>query len=223
MRRFAIFAAVVPLLLPPPEPAHAQVTLRVTGGLNAATWVWPDRAERHHPLSWHGGALGVSAGLPIFGDWGIRVGADLTVKGWHEEEPCAVPLLPDPPGTEDPPDTEVCESGKWIPYFETTVLADRRIELGDRFELYLLAGPFLGYQWDPLPRAKDFDFGVAGGAQLDRRLSGGLGLSVGALYTHGLKDITHSVVDHWKGWYYTHSRTLSLRVGLSYRIGRGSG
>ncbi len=95
------------------------------------------------------------------------------------------------------------------------MLSDRRIELYDRSELHLLVGPFLAYQWNPDPKATDFDFGVAGGAQLDTRLYGGLGLSVGALYTHGFKDTTHSVVDHWKGWYYTHSRTLSIRAGLS--------
>ena len=174
MRRFAISAATLLLLLPPPASAHAQVTLRLTAGPNIATWVWPAGAERHEPWSWHGPALGVSAGLPVAGNWGIQLGGGLSVKGYsreHEGE-CG-----NAQGT-----SYVCASGKWITYFESTVLADRQIRLGDRFRLHLLAGPALGYQWDEYPeRAADFDFGIAGGAHVETQLSGRLGLLIGAL------------------------------------------
>lgn len=209
MRRFAICAAVVLFLLAPPS-VQGQVTLTVTGGPNIATWVWPERAERHEPWSWHGAALGVSAGLPVAGNWGIQLGAGLSVKGWSDEGECAV-------GWE----TFACGWGKWITYFESTVLADRQIRLGDRFRLHLLAGPVLGYQWDEPPQlAARFDFGIVGGAQVETRLSGGLGLLVGALYNHGLTNVDSGhVIDEWKDWYHSKSRTLTLRTGLSYTIG----
>ena len=209
MRRFAICAAVLLFLLAPPS-VQGQVTFTVTGGPNIATWVWPERAERHEPWSWHGAALSVSAGLPVAGNWGIQLGAGLSVKGWSDEGECAV-------GWE----TFACGWGKWITYFESTVLADRQIRLGDRFRLHLLAGPVLGYQWDEFPqRAARFDFGIAGGAQIETRLSGGLGLLLGALYNHGLKNVDSGhVIDEWKDWYHSKSRTLTLRTGLSYTIG----
>lgn len=209
MRRFAICVAALLFLLPP-SALQGQVTFTVTVGPNIATWVWPERADRHESWSWHGGALGLAAGFPVAGNWGIQLGVGLSMKGWNDEGTCAV-------GWE----SFSCGSGKWITYFETTVLADRRIELGDRFQLHLLSGPFLGYQWDPYPqRAARFDFGIAGGAEVRTRLSGRLGLSVGALYTHGLKNVDAGyVIDEWKDWYYARSRTLTLRIGLSYSIG----
>lgn len=209
MRRIAIcLAALFHLLLP--TSAQGQVTFTVTGGPNIATWVWPERAERRESWSWHGGALGLAAGVPIVGNWGVQLGIGLSQKGWHGEGRCAA-------GWE----TFACEWGKWITYAESTVLADRRVQLSNRFRLHLLAGPALGYQWDPQPQvAARFDFGIAGGARLDTRIRGGLGLSVGALYTHGLKNV-HSmdVIEEWKNWYYSKSRTLTLRTGLSYAIG----
>ena len=209
MRRFAICVAA--LLFPlPPASAQSQVTFTVAGGPNVATWVWPEGAERQESWSWHGGALGLAAGFHVAGNWGIQLGAGLSQKGWHGEGTCEIAWESFP-----------CEWGKWITYFETTALADRRIELGNRFRLHLLAGPALGYQWDPYPqRAARFDFGIACGAQLETRLYGGLGLSVGALYTHGLKNVhSMNVIDEWKDWYYSKSRTLTLRTGLSYTIG----
>lgn len=210
MRRFAISAATLLLLLPPPASAHAQVTLRLTAGPNIATWVWPARAERHEPWSWHGPALGVSAGLPVAGNWGIQLGVGLSVKGWSDEGECS-----------NARGTFACGWGKWITYFESTVLADRQIRLGDRFRLHLLAGPALGYQWDEFPqRAARFDFGIAGGAHVETQLSGRLGLLVGALYNHGLTNVdSGDVIAEWKDWYRSESRTLTLRTGLSYTIG----
>lgn len=209
MRHFAISAAALLFLLFPAS-ARSQVALSLTGGANIATWVWPERAERQEAWSWHGAALGFAAGLPIAGNWGIQLGIGLSQKGWHDEGDCTV-------GWE----SFACEWGKWITYAESTVLAERRIELGNRLRLHLLAGPALGYQWDPQPQvAARFDFGIAGGAHLETRIRGGLGLSVGALYIHGLKNV-HSmdVIEEWKNWYYSKSRTLTLRAGLSYTIG----
>ena len=208
MKRIAICAAILVILLPPAF-AQGQVMLNLTGGVNMATWVWPERADRQESWSWHGGALGLAAGFPIVGNWGIQLGVGLSQKGWNDEGTCEV-------GWE----SFACGWGKWITYAESTILADRRIRLGDRYRLHLLAGPALGYQWDPQPQvAARFDFGIAGGAQLETRIRGGLGFSVGALYTHGLKNV-HSmdVIEEWKNWYYSKSRTLTLRTGLSYTI-----
>ena len=105
----------------------------------------------------------------------------------------------------------VVSSGIYLNYLESTVLADRRFELDNRVLLHLLAGSFLAYQFDPEPqRAKAFDFGVAGGAQLEMGLYGKLGLSVATLYTHGLRNIRETTFK---------TRTLTLRAGLSYSIG----
>lgn len=209
MIRFAT-SAVAALLLLSPASTRGQVTFTVTGGPNIATWVWPERAERQESWSWHGGALGLAAGFPIVGNWGVQLGIGLSEKGWHGGGTCWV-------GWE----SFECEWGKWITYAESTVLADRRIRLGNRFRLHLLAGPALGYQWDPQPqRAARFDFGIAGGIQVETRLYGRLGLSAGALYTHGLKNVDAGyVIDEWKDWYHSKSRTLTLRTGLSFTIG----
>ena len=211
MRRIAVCAAVLAMLLPPAF-AEGQVTLNLTGGPNFATWVWPERAGRQKPWSWLGAALGVSARLPVDEKWGIQLGVGVSEKGWSDEGICWV-------GWE----SFACSAkvGKWITYFESTVLADRQFRLGDRFRLHLLAGSALGYQWYDDPRkAARFDFGVIAGSHVETRLFGGLGLLVGALYNHGIKNV-HSgyVVEEAKSWYYAKSRTLNLSTGLSYLIG----
>ena len=114
------------------------------------------------------------------------------------------------------------ESGIHLHYLESTLLADRRIELGSRLLLHLLAGPSLGYQWDPnFLRSKAFDYAMAGGIQLDTRLSGKLALSAGALYTHGFTNVhdNNFVIQAWRDWYTEKTRTLTLRTDLSYSIG----
>ena len=56
-----------------------------------------------------------------------------------------------------------------------------------------------------------FDFGVAGGARLEVGLSGKLGLSLGMLYTHGLRNIGDNVG-------FGATRTLNVNIGLFYSI-----
>ena len=184
----------------------------------------------------HGWALDIVAGFPISENWGIQLGAGLSEKGYHSEHTCWVWTWGESP----------CTAENWIPYFESTLLADRRFELTNRVLLHLLVGPFLGFQRDSereiwilregefvggLSReVRAFDFGIAAGARLEIGVYGKLGLSVGTLYTHGLTNI--DVVEAWPGgvvtlvqWYFplnryaVKTRTLTLRTGLSYSIG----
>ena len=155
------------------------------------------------PWTWHGEAFGVSFRFPVSDNWGMQVGGARSVKGyWREGDPMSAPPSPYP-----------CfiGGGLVLRFFELTVLSDRRIELGDRIRLHLLAGPFLGLSADRSddPRVQPFDFGVAGGVQLDVGLSGNVGIVVGALHTHGLIN-THTG---------DQTRTLTLRGGLSCSIG----
>jgi len=215
MRRFAIFL-VTPLLLLPAGHAHGQVALTVAVGVNVATLAYAERSDRHQPWSLHGGTLAGTVGLPVSDNWGIQLGLGVSTKGYTEKSDCTVDYTDGYPG--------VCDGGGgiYLNYLETTLLVDRRIELGSRFLLHLLAGPALGYQWNPnFVRSRVFDYAVAGGFQIDTRLSNKMALSAGTLYTHGFSNIHDSshVIQAWRDWYTEKTRTLSLRTGFSYLIG----
>ncbi len=204
MRWFMIVAAG--LLLPVPTTAQGQVALTVTVGPNLVTLTadetpWSLNGEA--PWSLHGGAIGIVVGFPISHRWGIQLGGSWSVKGEYEEY-----------------DARGCEYGcvlstsRTIPFFESTILADRRFELG-RHGLHLLAGTFLGYAHGGHPvidMIERFDFGVAGGARLDVGLDGNLRPSLSMLYTHGLRNIGDNVG-------FGATRALNLSIGLSYSIG----
>ena len=103
----------------------------------------------------------------------------------------------------------------WIDYLESTVLVDRRFELGNPV-LHLLAGPFVAYQLATY-LGSPIDLGIALGAQLDVGLYGKLRLSFSPLYTHGLKSNSYWVATIQPPTH-TRTRTLTLRAGLSYSI-----
>ena len=206
MRWFTIVAAGL-LLTVPGKSAQGQVALTVTVGPNLVTLTadetpWSLNGEA--PWSLWGGAVGIFAGFPISDRWGIQLGGSWSVKGEYEEY-----------------DTKGCEhrvcvsaSSRTIPFFESTILADRRFELGNH-GLHLLAGGFLGYAHGGHPvidMIERFDFGVAGGARLDVGLDGRLRPSFSMLYTHGLRNIGDNVG-------FGATRALNLSVGLSYSIG----
>jgi len=204
MRWFMI--VVAGLLLPMHgKSAQGQVALTVTVGPSLVTLTddetpWSLNGEA--PWSLYGGAVGIFAGFPVSDRWGIEVGGSLSIKGEYEEY-----------------DTEGCEFGcvvsssRDIPFVESTILADRRFELG-RHGLHLLAGAFLGYAHGGHPvidRIERFDFGVACGARFDVGLGGRLGPSLSMLYTHGLRNIGDNVG-------FGATRALNLSIGLSYSI-----
>ena len=201
--RLAIAAAAL-LILVPGRPARSQVTLTVAGGPNIATLAHAERSGTLKPWSRHGGALGLAAGFPVSGNWGMQLGVGLSSKGYNGGSDC-VPAGGNP-----------LSCSEWVYYLEVTVLADRRFELGNPV-LHLLAGPFLGHHLATYlgsPR----EFGIALGAQLDVGLYGKLRLSLGPLYAHGLTSNSYWVATIGPPTY-TRTRTLTLRTGLSYSIG----
>lgn len=242
MGRLAVsIAALLPLL--PGTPAQAQVTLSVEGGGHFTERVFGYSANTLggvSPRSRHGLVLGIAAGLPISEDWGIQLGAGLSEKDYHSRHRCVLGGWGE----------YSCIAENLIPYLEATALADRRLELTSRVSLHLLAGPFLAFQRDSerevmisnregsrflvvSRKIGAFDFGIAGGALLKIGLYGRLGLSIGTVYTHGLRNI-----DEVKGvpkgvivpliWRYyaregyaVKTRTLTFRSGLMYTIGKG--
>ena len=62
---------------------------------------------------------------------------------------------------------------------------------------------------------RGIDLGLAGGIRVEIGLSEQVGLSVGALYTHGLLNLD----DSGQGDLSLKNRALSLRAGLAYSIG----
>ncbi len=238
MRRCAISVAAL-LLLMPGSSAQGQATLTLAGGLGFAERVFGHTNHtwgEDKPRSRHGRALGITAGFPVFGTWGIQLGAGLSEKGYHREHTCLSGTRLEIP----------CTAENLIPYLEFTLLADRRFQLTDRARLHLLAGPFLGLQRDSLHtvwilregetirgltrKVEAFDRGVAAGARLEIGVHRNLWLSVGTLYTHGFTKI--DVVPAWKRnvispgrWYFPvdayalRTRTLTFRTGVTYSIG----
>ncbi len=198
----AIFA-VAALTLVSGGSAQGQVTLTLAGGPNLATLAYAERSGTLKPWSRHGGALGLAAGVSVSDGWGIQLGIGLSSKGYSGERDCAPARNPH-------------SCSEWVDYLESTVLVDRRFELGNPV-LHLLAGPFVGYHLATY-LGSPFDYGVAFGAQLDVGLYGRLQLSLGPLYTHGLKSNSYRVATIQPPAY-TRTRTLTLRTGLSYSIG----
>jgi len=201
-RGCAIFAAALLFLLPG-GPVQSQVTLTVLGGPNIATLAYAERPGTLKPWSRHGGALGLAVGFPVSDSWGVQLGVGLSSKGYNGGRDCESARNP-------------LACSEWVDYLESTVLVDRRFELGSPV-LHLLAGPFLGYQLATY-LGSPFDYGVAFGAQLDLELYGKLRLSLGPLYSHGLKSNSYRVATIQPPAY-TRTRTLTLRTGLSYSIG----
>ena len=211
MRWFITVAAG--LLLPVPATVQGQVALTVTVGPSLVTLTdnqtpWSLNGEApwslhgEAPWSLHGRAVGIFAGFPVSDRWGIEVGGIWSTKGAYEEYDlgCGVGCV-------------VLSISRDIPFFESTILADRRFELGNH-GLHLLSGAFLGYaHGDHLgcDMMERFDFGVAGGARFDVGLGGRLGPSLSMLYTHGLRDIGDNVG-------FGATRALNLSIGLSYSI-----
>ena len=191
MNRLAVFTFAALLAHLPGVPASGQTTLTVTGGLNTATVSASEGNDAIESVTRV--ALGLSAGFPVTEGWRVQLGAAYSQKGFG---------------------FGVADLG--IDYIELTGLLDRPFPLGDRASLHLLAGPALGIrvsckttvsvgdeersedcEGDGL---KDFDFGIAGGAEAEIGLSDGLALSVGAsytLYTLGLLDVSDGENDEF--------------------------
>lgn len=203
-RRAVVIFAALPALLPG-APASGQTTLTVTGGLNMASVSASEPNEAIESVT--RAALGLSAGFPVSEGWRVQLGAAYSQKGFGFGP---------------------AELG--LDYIEFTGLLDRPFPLGDRASLHLLAGPAVGIRTSCKTTVsvggekrsedcggegpKDFDFGVAGGAEAVIGVSDGLALSAGALYTLGLMDVSDGEGDE-----FVKNRTVMLRVGVVFPIG----
>ena len=115
-------------------------------------------------------------------------------------------------------------------YLELTTLASKRFRAGDRVYVHLLAGPAPAFlmscqviegedsedchdDLDDGPRK--VDLGLAGGIRFEIGLSEKVGLSVGALYNHGILNLNDSGDDDIT----IKNRGMTLRAGLAYSIG----
>lgn len=197
MRRFAIFALALLLLLPG-RPARSQVRLALSAGVNLST------LDFDNPWTWHGQALGVAFGLPVSERWSVELASNLSVKGYWEEHDAECPRF--------------CVRGGGVSllYFEFMALADRRIDLAGPVRLHLRAGHFSGYQGDR-ENTKAFDHGVALGSQVEVGPSSTWGFLAGALYAHGLVNTGPIRVRPYAPQQKT--RTLTLRFGVFRLIG----
>lgn len=211
MKRIAILAAAAlstPLL--PPAHASAQIGVALTGGVNYASMsVTGADVLSVSPVTRY--FVGMSGTIPLSANFGIELGGALSQKGGQVDG----------------------EEGQVILHFnhyELALLVRAGVPLaGDRIRPYLAAGPTMGwessctvkialfdggpYEVRPCPAEefKERDFGLAAGAGIELALSEGLGLTLGAAYALGLRDIEASGGG-------VKLRTTTVRGGLVYWI-----
>ncbi len=210
------------LLLLPASPAYGQTTLALTGGVNIATLsIGSDAGPVPDVESVTRASIGITLTFPRSETLGFQVGGTYSQKG----------------GSLIFASTEVIgQSTIETNHFEITGLGRVQFPLGgDRVRAHLLAGPAAAFELSCELSAKanvdgtavdrdddclespnlsraPFDLGVAAGGGLEIWLADKLGISLGALYTHGLQDIDTSD-DSLK------RRTLALRAGFVYLRG----
>ena len=210
------------LLLLPASPANGQTTVALTGGVNIATLSIASTAGPVPGVeSVRRASFGIALTFPRSETLGFQVGGSYSQKG----------------GSLIFASTEVIgQSTIETNHFEITGLARVQFPLGsDRVRGHLLAGPAVAFELSCALYAKanvngalvdrdddchespnlsraPFDLGVAAGGGLELWLADRLGISLGALYTHGLKDIDTSDDS-------LRRRTLALRGGFVYLRG----
>jgi len=219
VKRLATLVAVTATLLAPATPALAQSALLFSGGLNRASIAVTGGEyallEYLEPVTRMSAGLAVE--IPLSEGWNIELGGSYSQKGY---------------AIDDNPELGGSGSGA-IDYLEVTALASKPFPLGDRASVSLLAGPALALQvscqtttsfadseetedcgTDDGPR--DTDLGLAGEVRLRMGLSEKVGVTVGALYTLGLQNLSEDedVDDDFS----ITSRVLTLGVGLAYAI-----
>lgn len=211
MNRFTTSTTVAVLLLFPAMPTMAQTNLTVAGGVNRATvnvegvglipgQEWVNRL-----------AIGASIGIPLLERLGLHLGAGYSQKGF------ALSVFGVETTTE-------------VDYLEITALAGVPIPVGERASVHLLAGPALAFKLscqlsvtfmgdsgtedcgEDGPNA--MDLGLMGGARLVIGVSEKLGLSLDALYNHGLLDM-----DDIDSEVIFKNRVMTLQAGIVYSIG----
>ncbi len=213
MNSRTILAAAASSILPfaPPPQASAQIGVALTGGVNYASMsvTGPD-ALSVSPVTRY--FVGMSGTIPLSANFGIELGGALSQKG----------------GQVDGGEGQVILH---FNHYELALLVRAGVPLaGDRIRPYLAAGPTMGwessctgkialfdggpYEVRPCP-AEEFeerDFGLAAGAGFELALSEGLGLTLGAAYALGLRDMEASGGGEVK------FRTTTVRGGFVYWI-----
>ncbi len=220
MKRFATLIAVTATLLSTATPALGQTSLLLSGGLNRAFIVvgGEDDELANYLVPVSRISVGLAVELALVEGWNLELGGSYSQKGYGFEVP--------PSG----------KASMRIDYFEVAGLVSKPFPLGDRASVNLLAGPALALQLSCQVSAseqgseetgdcvtedeedfgpQDTDLGLAGGVRFRVGLSETVGVTVGALYTLGLRNLFDDVDDDSS----VKSRVVTLSVGLAYSIG----
>jgi len=207
-------AAASILLLPTPHASAQEVGIALTGGVNVASF----SGTEFEFESIRRGSLGVTATVGLHRHLGIELGGAFSQKGG----------------------LALAEEGGLtlhMTYWELSAMVRATLPLAqDRIRPYLAAGPamasamrdacnlkFAVPQGGWLVRScgledfRDRNFGVAGGAGLELQLSRSMGITLGAVHTHGLTNIVHGAEAGRAVGELKH-RTTTLRGGLVFKV-----
>ena len=230
MKSFRILASVLPLLILSTASSDAQTRIVLTGGVNFAR-IEGDIYSFWQPRSASGFSAGLAAIVPARGSF------ELEFRGaysWMGRE-----ILTHGPAP-------ISESIRGITAMSRVAFGNHveMIALGrmnvpwaaKRLRTFVAAGPalswrvscdvvsiFYGWGWSAVSgdsncRTTDrLDFGLTGALGLEYRMAGDMGVTFGAEYTHGLRDLSE-VLFRGSGAS-ARRRALTVRAGLVYRIG----
>lgn len=225
---------VLAVLLLSATPAAGQTTLVLTGGVNSASMdfgstlndflglaVPPESSES---LGITRFAAGAAVAFQLSSRWGLQLGGAYSKKGGRWEF-----------GAYDWDSDVLLETD----YLEITALGRMRIESSGEFSVFVLAGPALSWQsacgvresgyihgqqyevsrncdarGPVASQRSNVDLGMALGGAVEVGMSEGLGVSLGALYTSGLLDVSGDFGSALK------HRVLTLQAGILYPIFR---
>lgn len=232
MKRLGTLLPSTLLLLLSGAPAAGQTTLHLTGGVNSAYMNFGSTLKdflgvvtpqvSSESLGITRSAAGAAISFQVSDRWGLQLGGAYSKKGgrWNF-------------GVIDWDADVRLETD----YLEITALGKLQVESLDEFSVFVLAGPALSWESTcgvtesgyvhgqhyevirgcdargPLAsRRSSLDLGLAVGGTAEFVVAEGLGFSLGALYTSGLRDISGDFGSALK------HRVLALQVGLLYRI-----
>ncbi|MDE2762957.1 MAG: hypothetical protein OXQ94_06255 [Gemmatimonadota bacterium] len=233
MKNFRILGAVLFLLILSAANVDAQTRVAFTGGVEFA------QTEGHNYSMWPGGSTsGFSAGLaaiiPTSGAFEFEFHGTYSRMGrassYHG--PVSIPAW----------SNDTIRTARVVSGNQLGLTALGRVNLprmANGLRTYVAAGPALSwevschvkstvyespYHWDTTGtttsscRGRDrLDFGLAGALGLEYRSAGDVGVTLGTVYTHGIRNLTKALYQG-RGESAT-SRAVTIRAGLVYRIG----
>lgn len=216
MNRITIIAeaAALILLLPTPHASAQEVGIAFTGGVNIASF----SGTEFDFESIRRGTLGISATVGLHRNFGIQLGGAFSQEGGLAQ-------------------AEEGEFKLHMSYWEMTAMVRAILPLAeDRIRPYLAAGPAMASAKRGACNLKfavqhgswfvrscgvgdfrDRSFGIAGAAGVELQLSRAMGISLGAVRTHGLTNIVdRGEVGRAVGD--LRHRTTTIRGGLFFRV-----